>query len=156
MAATRRQLGADPALSVRMFITMLLLAALYGAFVWVLWEVGASAITIFVFVALMAGVQYFFSDQLVLSSMQARVVTPAQEPELHATLDRLTAMADMPTPSFTMETDVPNAFATGRSPRHPRGCHSGLDAPPELGRTEAVLAHELSHITSRCRCNDFR
>ncbi|MGI6610271.1 MAG: zinc metalloprotease HtpX [Limnochordia bacterium] len=151
MAATRRQLGADPALSVRMFITMLLLAALYGAFVWVLWEVGASAITIFVFVALMAGVQYFFSDQLVLSSMQARVVTPAQEPELHATLERLSAMADMPTPRLAvMETDVPNAFATGRSPRHSAvAVTRGLMRRLSSAELEAVLAHELSHIKHR-------
>lgn len=151
MAVQRHQLGADPALSARMFLTMLLLAALYSAFVWVLWQVGASTITIVVFVALMVGVQYFYSDQMVLSSMRARIVTPAQEPELHAMLERLSAMADLPTPRLAvMETDVPNAFATGRNPSHSavavtRGLMRRLN-PAEL---EAVLAHELSHIKHR-------
>ncbi|NLN19973.1 MAG: zinc metalloprotease HtpX [Firmicutes bacterium] len=151
MAKTRRQLGADPALSMRMLATMLLLAALYSAFVWVLWQVGAGMVTIIFFVAVMVGIQYFLSDHLVLASMRARIVTPNEEPGLHATLARLAAVADMPIPRLAIiESDVPNAFATGRSPSHSavavtRGLIRRL-SPAEL---EAVLAHELSHIKHR-------
>ncbi len=151
MAKTRRQLGADPALGLRMLATMLMLAALYSAFVWVLWQAGAGTVTIIFFVAVMVGIQYFFSDQLVLASMRARIVTPNEEPGLHATIARLAAVADMPIPRLAiMESDVPNAFATGRSPGHSavavtRGLIRRLN-PAEL---EAVLAHELSHIKHR-------
>ena len=151
MAKTRRQLGADPALSMRMLATMLLLAALYSAFVWVLWQVGAGMVTIIFFVAVMVGIQYFLSDHLVLASMRARIVTPNEEPGLHATLACLAAVADMPIPRLAIiESDVPNAFATGRSPSHSavavtRGLIRRL-SPAEL---EAVLAHELSHIKHR-------
>ena len=151
MAKTRRQLGADPALSMRMLATMLLLAALYSAFVWVLWQVGAGMVTIIFFVAVMVGIQYLLSDHLVLASMRARIVTPNEEPGLHATLARLAAVADMPIPRLAIiESAVPNAFATGRSPSHSavavtRGLIRRL-SPAEL---EAVLAHELSHIKHR-------
>lgn len=147
----RRQLGADAGLTIRMFITMFLLAALYTGFMWVLWQVGASFITIVFFAALMLGVQYFYSDQMVLWSMRAKVVSPAQEPQLHAMIERLASMADLPTPRLAVvETDMPNAFATGRNPSHAvvavtRGLTRRLD-PPEI---EAVLAHEMSHIKNR-------
>jgi heat shock protein HtpX len=149
--ARHRQLGADFGLSARMFITMLLLAALYAAFMWVLWQNGASTATIVVFAAIMLGVQYFFSDKMVLMSMGARVVSPAEEPELHAMLERLSALADLPTPRLAiMDTDMPNAFATGRNPSHSivavtRGLQRRL-SPPEV---EAVVAHELSHVKNR-------
>lgn len=148
---TRRQLGADVGLSIRMFITMLLLVALYSAFMWVLWQAGASFLTIVIFAGVMLGFQYFYSDQLVLRSMRARVVSSSEEPQLHALLERLAAMVDVPTPRLAViDTDVPNAFATGRNPSHAviavtRGLTRRLN-PPEI---EAVLAHELAHVKNR-------
>lgn len=149
--SVQRQLGADVGLSVRMFVTMLLLALLYSGFIWVLWNAGAGTSLIVVITALMLGVQYFYSDRLVLMSMRARLVSPAEEPALHAVLERLSALANVPTPRLAVvESDVPNAFATGRNPSHSvvavtRGLVRRLD-PPEL---EAVIAHELSHIRHR-------
>lgn len=147
----RRNLGLDFGLSSRMFITMLLLAVLYTGFIWVLWNAGASFSFIVIVAAIMLGVQYFYSDRLVLMSMRARIVEPAQEPELHAIVERLAALADLPTPKIAVvDSDMPNAFATGRSPKHSvvavtRGLMQRLN-PPEI---EAVLAHEMSHIKNR-------
>jgi heat shock protein HtpX len=134
-----------------MFVTMFLLAALYSGFMWVLWQAGASFSTVVFFAAIMLGIQYYSSDQLVLWSMRARVVKPEEEPQLHAILERLASLADLPTPRLAvMDTDMPNAFATGRNPSHAvvavtRGLQRRLD-PPEI---EAVLAHELSHVKNR-------
>jgi heat shock protein HtpX len=144
----KKQLGADVRLSTRMFITMMLLAALYGGFVWLLWSVGANFFVIVFFAAIMLGVQYFYSDKLVLMSMRARIVTPAEEPKLHAMVERLAAVADLPTPQVAVvDTEMPNAFATGRNPSHSvvavtRGLLNRLE-PAEV---EAVLAHELTHV----------
>ncbi len=83
--------------------------------------------------------------------MDGRIVTPEQEPELHGVIDRLCALADMKKPRVAIaDTDMPNAFATGRSPTTPwsappAGMMRRLDEP-EL---EAVLAHELSHVAHR-------
>jgi len=62
-------------------------------------------------------VQWFYSDRIALYSMGGREVTPEEAPQLHAIVDRLCALADMPKPKVAIaDTDVPNAFATGRSP----------------------------------------
>jgi heat shock protein HtpX len=61
--------------------------------------------------------QYWTSDKLALKAAGARVVSPDEAPELHGMVDRLCAMADLPKPRVAIiDTDVPNAFATGRSP----------------------------------------
>src|SRR5207248_11020383 len=74
-----------------------------------------------------------------------------QAPELHDLVERLCAMADLPKPKVAViDSDVPNAFATGRSPKHAavavtRGLWQRLE-PQEI---EGVLAHELSHVANR-------
>jgi heat shock protein HtpX len=108
-----------------------------------------------VFVLVIAGgllfAQYFFSDKIALFSMGAKEVSPEQAPELHALVERLCVMADMPKPRVAIaDTDVPNAFATGRTPEAAvvavtKGIMRRLE-PQEL---EAVLAHELSHVAHR-------
>lgn len=146
----RRSFG-DPQLSFRMFFTMFLLAALYLAFVLVLFQAGLDSASMLVIVGLMLAAQYYFSDQMVLWSAGARIVSPEEAPELHGMVDRLVAMADIPKPRVAiMHTAVPNAFATGRDPNHAvvavtTGLLDRLD-PPEI---EAVLAHELTHIKNR-------
>ncbi|HHT28593.1 MAG TPA: zinc metalloprotease HtpX [Firmicutes bacterium] len=149
--ASRRNLGADFGLSLRMLFTMFLLLFLYSAFMWVLWQAGVGFSAIVIVVGVMLAIQYFYSDKLVLMSTRAKVVSPAEEPQLHAVVERLAAMAGLPTPRIAvMDTDVPNAYATGRSPRHAvvavtRGLMQRLDWP----EIEAVLAHELAHIKNR-------
>jgi heat shock protein HtpX len=96
-------------------------------------------------------VQFWFSDRIASFGMGAREVTPEQAPRLHGAVDRLCALADMPKPRVALaDTDVPNAFATGRSPNRAVLCATtGLMRRLEPEELEGVLAHELSHVAHR-------
>ena len=95
--------------------------------------------------------QYYTSDKLALAAAGAKVVTREEAPALHDMVERLCAMADLPKPKIAiMDTPVPNAFATGRSPKHAAVCvTTGLWNRLEPKEIEGVLAHELSHIANR-------
>jgi heat shock protein HtpX len=99
----------------------------------------------------MAWGQWFFSDTLALKSMGAKVVAPEQAPELHAMIDRLCSLADMPKPKVAISvTDMPNAFAAGRTPNHSAVCvTTGIMQRLDADELEGVLAHELAHIANR-------
>jgi heat shock protein HtpX len=97
------------------------------------------------------GGSYWFSDKLAIAAARARLVTPEEAPQLHAIVQDLATRADLPMPRVYVSPEAqPNAFATGRSPRHAAVCVTeGLMqvlAPRELA---GVLAHELSHIRHR-------
>lgn len=151
MAPKKAWYGRDVGLSIRMFITMGLLAALYAAFVVVLLKVGIPWPTLVIILGLVFLMQYYFSDQLVLLAARARYITPASSPKLYQTVERLSQIADIPVPKIAlMPTMMPNAFATGRNPKNAvitvtEGLLNRLD-DQEL---EAVLAHELTHIKNR-------
>ena len=83
--------------------------------------------------------------------MRAREVTPEEAPELHGVIDRLCALADMPKPRVAIAyTDMPNAFATGRSANHSAVCvTTGILDRLTAEEVEGVLAHELSHVAHR-------
>jgi heat shock protein HtpX len=117
-----------------------LIAALSNAWPLIVLAVGA------LFVA-----QFWFSDRIAAFSMGAREVTPEQAPELHGAVDRLCALADMPKPKVAVaHSDVPNAFATGRSERKSMVCATtGLMRRLEPEELEGVLSHELSHVAHR-------
>jgi heat shock protein HtpX len=95
--------------------------------------------------------QWFFSDKLAMAAMRAREVSPNEAPELHGMVDRLCALADMPKPRVAIAyTDVPNAFATGRSPNHAViAVTTGLLDRLDGEELEGVLSHELSHVAHR-------
>ncbi len=95
--------------------------------------------------------QYYTSDKLALAAAGAKVVSADEAPELHAVVERLCAMAGLPKPKIAvMDTPVPNAFATGRSPKHAAVCvTTGLWNRLDPKEIEGVLAHELSHIANR-------
>src|SRR5213075_1912195 len=95
--------------------------------------------------------QYYTSDKLALKASGAKVVDRDQAPELHAMIERLCAMADLPKPRVAViDTDVPNAFATGRSPKHAAvAVTTGLWRRLDKEEIEGVLAHELSHVANR-------
>ncbi|HXX89867.1 MAG TPA: zinc metalloprotease HtpX [Acidimicrobiales bacterium] len=149
--AISRRIPPDHGLSARMFLTGLLLVLLYAGLIALLIAIGLQLVFVLIIAGGMLFVQYWFSDKIALFGMGGHEVTPEQEPELHAVIDRLCALADMKKPRVAVaEVDMPNAFATGRNPKNAvvcatRGIMRRLDEP-EL---EAVLAHELSHVAHR-------
>jgi heat shock protein HtpX len=147
----RSRYPADRGLSARMLTTIFLLGLLYVAFVAVLIAIGVSAVAVILIAGVFLFVQYFFSDRIALLAMRAQEVTPAQAPELHGIVDRLCALADMPKPRVAIsDSDIPNAFATGRSPNRAVVCATtGIMRRLDEPELEAVLAHELSHVAHR-------
>jgi heat shock protein HtpX len=143
--------GGGTGLTIRMAIVMLLLAVIYLAFITVLFALRVNVLFIGVFVAGMALVQYFYSDKLVLASMGAHEVSAEQAPQIHALVERLCQLMDLPKPRVAVaDMDVPNAFATGRNPEHAVVCvTSGIMRRLDENELEAVLAHELSHVKNR-------
>ena len=141
----------DAGLTVRMSTVMLLLGALYVAVMAGLIVAGASAGVVIVLAVVIGVGQWYFSDKLAMAAMRAREVTPQEAPELHGMIDRLCALADMPKPRVAIAaTDIPNAFATGRSPRHSVVCvTSGILRRLDQEELEGVLSHELSHVAHR-------
>ncbi|GAB6984806.1 zinc metalloprotease HtpX [Nocardioides pyridinolyticus] len=95
--------------------------------------------------------QWYNSDTVAMKAMRAREVSPEQAPELHEMINRLCALADMPKPRVGIaDTDLPNAFATGRSPnRSVVVVTTGILRRLDAEELEGVLAHELSHVAHR-------
>ena len=149
--ATNSTIESDHGLNVRMFITGFALVLLYAIIITVLFRVGLSMALIIVLAVAAIFSQYFFSDKIAMFSMHAREVTPAQEPRLHQIVDRLCLLANMTKPRVGVaEIDIPNAFATGRSPKHAVICATrGVMNRLSDEELEAVLAHELSHVAHR-------
>src|ERR687885_1900766 len=128
----RKAYGRDTGLTLRMLFTSGLLGLLYVAF----------ALVFF---------QYFTSDKLALAASGAKIVERHEAPELHDMVERLCAMSDLPKPRVAVvDTDVPNAFATGRNPKHAVvAVTTGLWRRLDQKEIEGVLAHELTHIANR-------
>jgi heat shock protein HtpX len=148
----RKSYGRDFGLSLRMLLTTGLLGLLYVVFALVLfYALNIGLAPMLVIVIGLAVVQYWTSDKLALAASGAKIVTPEQAPELHAMVERLCAMAGLPKPRVAVvPTNVPNAFATGRNPKHAAiAVTQGLWDRLEPKEVEAVLAHELSHVANR-------
>jgi heat shock protein HtpX len=147
----------DTGLTVRMTTVMFLLGALFVVVVVGLmyWAFAAGSPGLALIIALIglgiAWYQWYNSDRLALRAMRAREVTPEEAPELHGVIDRLCTLADMPKPRVAIaDTDLPNAFATGRSAEHAAVCvTTGILRRLTAEEMEAVLAHELSHVAHR-------
>jgi heat shock protein HtpX len=148
----RRSYGRDAGLTVRMILTSGLLGLLYVIFAVVLFSVlNVGLAPMILIVVGLAFFQYYTSDKLALAAAGAKVVSREEAPALHDMVERLCAMADLPKPKVAiMDTPVPNAFATGRSPKHAAVCvTTGLWDRLEPREIEGVLAHELSHVANR-------
>ncbi|MBZ5736729.1 zinc metalloprotease HtpX [Nocardioides mangrovi] len=151
MARTR--FVGDAGLTARMTTVIFLLGALFVGIIAILIAVMPVGWAPFIAIIGLGIVwfQWYNSDTVAMKAMRAREVSPQEAPELHGMIDRLCALADMPKPRVGIaDTDVPNAFATGRSPQRSvvvvtTGILRRLDAE-EL---EGVLAHELSHVAHR-------
>jgi heat shock protein HtpX len=148
---SRGRIRPDRNLTARMTLTIFLLGLLYVAVMALLIAAGLSVafVLVIAFVAIFA--QYWFSDRIALYAMHGRIVTPEEAPELHGIVDRLCALADMPKPKVAIaDTNIPNAFATGRSPNRAVICATtGIMGKLNTEELEGVLAHELSHVAHR-------
>jgi len=151
MASGRTSFGKDTGLQARMLLTLFLLGLVYVVFIGVLFVAGAGAVIIVAVALVLLVLQLFASDKIAMASMGVKEVSPAEEPELHAIIERLCVQADLPKPKVcVMETSMPNAFAMGRSRKSTTVCATRgileLLSPAEL---EGVLAHELTHVINR-------
>jgi len=97
---------------------------------------------------LMNGISYFFSDKIALASSGAQRVSREQVPRLYEVMERLAAKANLPVPKlYVIPEAAPNAFATGRNPRHASvAVTEGLLELMNDDELEGVIAHELSHV----------
>lgn len=137
--------------------TWLLMAAFFGVVVgigFIFAQIYGNPEILYVaviFSILMNVVSYWFSDKIVLSMHRARPVEFKSHPELYRVLENLSIAAGLPMPKFYLiEDPAPNAFATGRDPKHAVVCvTSGLLERLDRTELEGVLAHELSHIGNR-------
>jgi heat shock protein HtpX len=158
MARTRY--ATDKGLIARMGATMFLLGLVFTAFILAIvlllanyTNVGDGGI-IFFAILIAVGVSFasfYWSDKIALATAGAREVTPQQAPELHGVIDRICALADMPKPRVAIApTDLPNAFATGRSSKVAVICVTqGLLNRLDANELEGVLAHEMSHVAHK-------
>jgi heat shock protein HtpX len=142
---------ADWGLRARMVVVMGLLAAVYLGFLSYLSSRGIGMGPLITVAALMLGLQYFFSHKLAMWGMGAKLVSPQDAPELHAMVDRLVLQAGIPKPKVAIsKLPIPNAFATGRSPKHAVvAVTQGLLEKLEPHEVEAVLGHEIMHVVNR-------
>jgi heat shock protein HtpX len=151
MARTR--FAPDHGLTARMTSVMFLLGAVFvGLIVILMFVLPAQWAPIIGLIGIgIAWGQWYFSDTVAMKAMRAREVTPEQAPELHQMIDRLCALADMPKPRVGVaDVNVPNAFATGRSPQRSVVCvTTGILGMLTSDEMEGVLAHELSHVAHR-------
>ncbi|MEI6286252.1 MAG: zinc metalloprotease HtpX [Bacillota bacterium] len=113
---------------------------------------GRGGMTLMLFVSLgMNLVSYWYSDKIVLKMYKARQVTSEQAPALYHIVENLAAYAELPMPKvYVIDSDTPNAFATGRSPAHAAvAVTTGIIRVLDKDELEAVLAHELAHVKHR-------
>ena len=161
MARTRY--ATDRGLVARMGATMFMLGLVFTAFiaalVYLLARYSSMSSGGIIFIAVLFGVamtfgSYFYSDKIALSASGARLVGPGDGPDaarLHAIVDRICALADMPKPRVAIApTNLPNAFATGRNSKVAVICATkGILDKLDNEELEGVLAHEMSHVAHK-------
>ncbi len=145
------QWQADWGLRTRMGATMFLLAAVYLVFIGIMSVYVQSFLFIAIVFGLFSFAQFYYSDKLALRSMGAQKVSESEYPELHRSVTRLSQQADLPKPTVAvMDSDVPNAFATGRSQENATvAVTTGLLNTLDEQEVDGVIAHELAHIKNR-------
>jgi heat shock protein HtpX len=128
--------------------TTLLIGILTGILFAVAYLLGLSPILALGFAAFMNLIIYWFSDKFVLKMGGAHLVTEDQAPRVYSALRNLTAQSGMKMPKVAIvQTPIPNAFATGRSPNNATvAVHTGLLNIVNDEELEGVLAHELTHV----------
>jgi heat shock protein HtpX len=151
MAAPRATFGRDLGLQARMLLTVFLLGLLYVGLVVALLAAGAGFTIMLVVLGGLTLAQLFLSDKIALAAAGAKEVAPEEAPGLHAMIDRLCIQADLPKPRVAVaDTDVPNAFAMGRSQKKATVCATtGIMRTLPPHELEGVMAHELTHVKNR-------
>ncbi len=133
--------------------TALLMIVLTGLFIGIGYAIGQEAGMIIAFglAFLMNVFSYWFSDKIVLAMYRAKEIDEAAAPGLYRSVRRLTERADLPMPRvYIIPQAAPNAFATGRNPRHAAvAVTQGLLQTLGDDELEGVIAHELSHVGNR-------
>ena len=136
-----------------MFKTTILLAALTGLLVLIGDYFGGRGgmIIAFVFAVILNFGSYWYSDKIVLKMYKAKEVSPAEAPNLHRIVDGLVMKSGLPKPKvYIVESGMPNAFATGRDPKHAAvAATTGILDLLSYEELEGVLAHELAHVKNR-------
>jgi heat shock protein HtpX len=113
---------------------------------------GQNGIVIaFIFAVIMNFGSYWFSDKIVLAMYRAQEVNPSEAPELYRIVERLAQKANLPMPRvYIVPVDAPNAFATGRNPKHAVvAVTTGMMNTLPMNEIESVLGHELAHVKNR-------
>ena len=135
------------------FKTTILMAALTGLMVAVGGALGGHTFAmIMLIISLgMNFFSYWFSDSIVLKSYSAREVTESEAPQLYEIVSKLAQKADLPMPKvYIIDSDVPNAFATGRNPSHAAvAVTTGIMKVLDYNEISGVLGHELAHVKHR-------
>jgi heat shock protein HtpX len=133
--------------------TTILLATLSGLFVAIGFLIGGSSTALlFLFLAALMNMgSYFFSDKLALAMSRAKPIDESEAPRLYQIVRELTTRADLPMPRLYMiPVDQPNAFATGRNPKHSAvAVTRGIMQTLSEDELRGVLAHELAHVKHR-------
>ncbi len=136
-----------------MLKTTVLLAALTGLLVIIGDYFGGTGgmIIAFLFAVILNFGSYWYSDKIVLKMYRAKEVSPAEAPNLHRIVDGLVMKAGIPKPKvYIVESGMPNAFATGRDPKHAAvAATTGILELLSYEEMEGVLAHELAHVKNR-------
>lgn len=135
----------------RMLGVIVFIILLYAAFGTVLTLYVSEALVVVIGLVVMMTIQLFFSDKLALRLMKAESVTAEDEPELHNMVTSVSRQADIPKPDVAIaRTDIPNAFAVGRSPKNATICVTeGIMKELDEDELEGVIAHEAAHIKNR-------
>ena len=133
--------------------TTILLATLSGLFVAIGFIIGGSstALLFLFFAALLNMGSYFFSDKIALAMSRAKPIDESEAPRLYQIVRELTTRANLPMPRLYMiPVDQPNAFATGRNPKHSAvAVTRGIMQTLSEDELRGVLAHELAHVKHR-------
>jgi len=141
----------DSGLRVRMVLSFGILGILYVIFLSILHYLGVGYIPLAIIAAVMILAQWYFSDKIVLWSSGAKIISREEYPKLHEIVERLSTNNGLPKPKVAMvNSNVPNAFATGKSPKTSLvAVTTGLLELLDDNELEAVIGHELTHVRSR-------
>jgi heat shock protein HtpX len=141
----------DSGLNARMMLSFVILGVLYIVFLSILHYLGVGYIPLAIIATAMILAQWYFSDKIVLWSSGAKIVSKEEYPRLHEIVERLSTNNGLPKPKVAMvNSPVPNAFATGKSPKSSLvAVTTGILDVLDNDELEAVIGHELSHVRSR-------